>query len=463
MEVSCECCKKELQESTLLKHIVQAEKCNSFYGTERIKEMKRTKEKLRKRQYRQGLSDSQKEKILKKKREYDQKSEIKEKRKEIKKEKEAEKAKIMEEANRIKYKHQEKERLKKKRMKRQIMKQKVRKMKGKMGEEGFKEYLENKKKRKEKILQEKKDIACENCKRMFSPNTLLKHIVNQELCKSFYGPRYLEMKKEKNKNKMQKFREKYGTGEELDRQVELYSSNPAKKERKKQYYIANKESIKETRKRRRDKIAAEKTAEMMPESYEYFKGVLESYKNSRDDKARFRNKLGLDFATENLKAGVKALNQKDLSDDAKLLIKKFENDIKMTYEKFQSQIEDIKVQINSLKYPDFDEWKENGIPDDYNCTTVAKMYSHLLTDNDCVIDDTWHDIRMWIDIKFLEATKAMKIKYYGNDACKCHECQKVKGVKNIKKIHAIKGYKISEWRYQWARNKPIKSKSFYKF
>ena len=83
---------------------------------------------------------------------------------------------------------------------------------------------------------------------------------------------------------MQKFREKYGSGEELDRQVEVYSSNPAKKERKKQYYIDNKESIKETRKKRKDKIAAEKQAEMLPETYKHHKGLLESYQNSKDDK-----------------------------------------------------------------------------------------------------------------------------------------------------------------------------------
>ena len=169
------------------------------------------------------------------------------------------------------------------------------------------------------------------------------------------------MKKENNKKKVQKFREKYGTGEELDKQIETYASNPAQRERKKQYYLNIKESIKGTRQKRKDKVDAIKKAEIIAQSYERTKGLLDYSCNELDDKVRFRNKtLGQDRANASLKAGIKALSEKSLSDEAKAIISKFENDIESTYERFQSQIDDLKEQISNLKFPDFDEYKKNG-------------------------------------------------------------------------------------------------------
>ena len=104
--ISCEFCKKELEESTILKHIAQNEACKSHYGPEKLQKMKRNKEKLRKRQYRQGLSIDEKEKITKKKREYDRRPERKQKRKEIR---DAKEKKRMEEALEKKRKREEKE------------------------------------------------------------------------------------------------------------------------------------------------------------------------------------------------------------------------------------------------------------------------------------------------------------------------------------------------------------------
>ena len=83
MEVSCEFCKKGLKESTILKHIVQNKACKVHYGPEKLQTMKKEKEKLRKKNYRQSLSSKQKEKIIDKQREYDQRPERKQKRKEI--------------------------------------------------------------------------------------------------------------------------------------------------------------------------------------------------------------------------------------------------------------------------------------------------------------------------------------------------------------------------------------------
>ena len=186
MEVSCEFCKKELKESTILKHIVQNKACKVHYGPEKLQTMKKEKEKLRKKKYRQSLSSKQKEKIIDKQREYDQRPERKQKRKQIREIKDP---------------------------------------------KGIEEALEKKRRWEEKKKLEKKDdensdIQCENCKYRFAPNSILKHIGSQKPCRSFYGPKFSEMKRENNKKKMQKYREKYGTGEELDRQIELYASNP---------------------------------------------------------------------------------------------------------------------------------------------------------------------------------------------------------------------------------------------
>ena len=95
--------------------------------------------------------------------------------------------------------------------------------------------------------------------------------------------------------------------------------------------------------------------------------------------------------------------------------------------------------------PEFEEWKETSSP---NLDTIAKMYSHLHDWNHCVINATWHDIQMWIDIKFLEMAQEMKIKYYGNDSCKCHKCQKFRGAEIIKKVNASKGYEIPKGQFK---------------
>ena len=65
MEVRCEFCLKELTSSTLLKHISHEKACESHYCQERLNEMKKEKEKLRKRQYRKNISIEQKKTRLK--------------------------------------------------------------------------------------------------------------------------------------------------------------------------------------------------------------------------------------------------------------------------------------------------------------------------------------------------------------------------------------------------------------
>ena len=73
--------------------------------------------------------------------------------------------------------------------------------------------------------------------------------------------------------------------------------------------------------------------------------------------------------------------------------------IKNTYETFQKQIEELDEKSGCLEIPDFEEWKEKREP---NLSTISKMYSNLYNtkDGDSVISNTWHDIQLWIDVKF---------------------------------------------------------------
>ena len=51
---------------------------------------------------------------------------------------------------------------------------------------------------------------------------LLKHISHTTECKMFYGQRFEDMKRKKNRQKMRKYRQKVGTKEELREKREKY-------------------------------------------------------------------------------------------------------------------------------------------------------------------------------------------------------------------------------------------------
>ena len=88
----------------------------------------------------------------------------------------------------------------------------------------------------EEDFQEATEVFCENpkceSKKSFWPNTILKHIGGSKKCKAFYGPRFTEMKKQQNREKMQKSRKKKGIKRELKSQRDSYAKNPAKRKRK---------------------------------------------------------------------------------------------------------------------------------------------------------------------------------------------------------------------------------------
>ena len=79
--------------------------------------------------------------------------------------------------------------------------------------------------------EEKSEVLCENCLEPFLPTTILKHIGHVQECKTFYGPRFMEMKKQKNKEKVQKFQARHGRKNELKKMREQYQRNPEKKKK----------------------------------------------------------------------------------------------------------------------------------------------------------------------------------------------------------------------------------------
>ena len=52
-------------------------------------------------------------------------------------------------------------------------------------------------------FEEESMVPCEKCKSLCWPNSLIQHIgKSRKGCKAFYGPRFDEMKKEKNRAKV---------------------------------------------------------------------------------------------------------------------------------------------------------------------------------------------------------------------------------------------------------------------
>lgn len=218
MEVSCKYCKKSYSKETILKHIGKKIDCKSFYG-DRFEELKKQQQRDKKRNQRKNLSKKQKKKILQKKRDYDQQPEKKEKKKQYYAEKKEAK------------KQEEKQLLAQ--LKEQEKKQHI----AEVEEKRAKNYLE-----------------CENCKKLWDPDSLLKHIGRNEKCKSFYGLRFEEMKKERNR-------------ERNEQRKKEYASNPKKKEEKKQYYQKVKKII-EKRRQEREKELRKEEAKRGPLHFE---------------------------------------------------------------------------------------------------------------------------------------------------------------------------------------------------
>ena len=82
---------------------------------------------------------------------------------------------------------------------------------------------------------ETSNVLCESCKKPFQKGSILNHIGHSDICKSYYGPRFIEMKKKKQNEKKQQWRE-LNKEKELENQRRLYAESSEKKEKKRQNY-----------------------------------------------------------------------------------------------------------------------------------------------------------------------------------------------------------------------------------
>ena len=56
--------------------------------------------------------------------------------------------------------------------------------------------------KEEEEIEEVSQLPCEKCGKLFWPNVLLRHIGKSKKCKTFYGPRFDVMKKQKHRDVM---------------------------------------------------------------------------------------------------------------------------------------------------------------------------------------------------------------------------------------------------------------------
>ena len=71
-------------------------------------------------------------------------------------------------------------------------------------------------------------ISCEFCKKECTEKTIVMHISKRDECKLHYGSRFLEMKRQKVREKKQKWRQVHGKEKELRRKRELHAKKVEK-------------------------------------------------------------------------------------------------------------------------------------------------------------------------------------------------------------------------------------------
>ena len=206
-EVLCENCKKSFKPQTILKHIGHVKACKTFYGP-RYDKLKKEQQRKRVDKFLSNLSDKQKRDALKKNRETYAKSSEKQKQKREYAEKT--KQKKLDEIQRNKNEEQEKNAGNK------TSKEKINMI----------NFVEN---------EAGKKWQCDFCKTFWSSASILKHIGNTKNCKSHYGPRFDDLKKESKRQRQECYRREEGIEKELEQQRKKYASDPKVKERKKKY------------------------------------------------------------------------------------------------------------------------------------------------------------------------------------------------------------------------------------
>ena len=79
------------------------------------------------------------------------------------------------------------------------------------------------------------ELLCEYCKKSFAPEKILKHIGHVKACKTFYGPRFDELKKEQQRKRIEKFNSNLSDKQQqniLKRNRERYAKSSEKKTKK---------------------------------------------------------------------------------------------------------------------------------------------------------------------------------------------------------------------------------------
>ena len=82
------------------------------------------------------------------------------------------------------------------------------------------------------------EVLCEYCKKSFAPEKILKHIGHVKACKTFYGPRFDELKKEQQRKRIEKFNSNLSDKQQqniLKRNRERYAKSSEKKQKKHEY------------------------------------------------------------------------------------------------------------------------------------------------------------------------------------------------------------------------------------
>ena len=200
VKVTCECCKKTFTENAILRHIGQSKDCKNHYGA-RFDEQKRkdNRERVKKHREKSGAKKETCEYCNKK---FSEKSLL-----------------------------------------RHIGQRKAcKKHYGvRFNEQRRKDTKERVQRHREK--NRTKQVSCEYCKKKLSETTILRHIGQSEACKNHYGPRFDEQKRNKNRERVEKYRQQKGTRKELDQQKKAYVFNPELQEKKKKRYEKEKEEL----------------------------------------------------------------------------------------------------------------------------------------------------------------------------------------------------------------------------
>ena len=76
------------------------------------------------------------------------------------------------------------------------------------------------------------ETSCESCNKAFPKSKILRHIGSSKSCKSFYGLKFIEMKREKEREKVSRYQMK-NREKLLKNRREKYAKNLELKEKKK--------------------------------------------------------------------------------------------------------------------------------------------------------------------------------------------------------------------------------------